>query len=213
MPPTAEQEALVACLARRSEKLARIYGSCLPVLDDRENPGRLPLTAHSMRELIDKSPILTGRQPASQGDTVANRIQPLKQAYQAMKAQGFDEHSPLDVAEPVLRRVLGELDRFFEWMEANRPQVEKRIAEMLSDLSGPGQPLPVDISDNEVARWMAANGYFKKIAHHGLDHVNENEFMHHMTFVETVLLQRLRPPAIPDLDVLDALIEEGEHGQ
>ena len=213
MPSTAEQEALVACLARRSEKLARIYGGCLRVLYDRDNPCRLPLTAHSMRELIDKSPILTGRQPAPQGDTVGNRIQPVKQAYLAIKAQGFDENSPLDAAEGVVRQVLGALDRFFEWMEENRPQIEKKTAEMLSDLSGPGQALPVDVSNSEVARWMAAHEYFQKVAHHGQDHVNENEFMLHMTYIENILLQRLQPPAVADLDALDALIREGENGQ
>lgn len=212
MPPTGEQEALVACLARRSEKLARIYSSCLPVLYDKDNPGRFPLTAHSMRELINKSPILSGRQPAPQGDTMGNRLQPVKQAYLAVKAQGFNETSPLDAAEGAVRGILRALDRFFEWMENNRPQAAKRTAQMLSDLSGPGHVLPVDISDNEVARWMAADEYFKKVAHHGQDHVNENEFVVHMTFIENVLLQRLQPPAVADLDILDALVREGENG-
>ncbi len=213
MPPTAKQEALVACLTRRSEKLARIYGSCLPVLYDEHNPDRFPLTAHSMRELIEKSPLLTGRQPVPPGDGMGNRIQRVRLAYLAMKAQGFTETSPLDTAEAAVRGVLGELDSFFEWMEVNRPQAERRTAEMLGNLSGPGPSLPVDVSDNEVAQWMTADDYFKKVAHHGQDHVNENEFMVHMTFIENVLLQRLRPPAVADLDVLDALIREGENGQ
>ena len=213
MPPTTEQESLIACLSRRSEKLARIYGSCLPVFYDNANPGRLPLAAHAMRELIDKSPILTDRQPVPQGDTVGNRIQLVKQAYLAMKEHGFDNNFPLDAAEGSIRRVLAALDGFFEWMENNRPQLAKKTAEMLSDLSGPGQALPVDVSNSEVDRWIAANDYFKKVAHHGQDSVNENEFMIHMTFVESVLLQRLQPPAVADLDALDALIQEGESGQ
>lgn len=212
MPRTAEQEALLACLARRSEKLARIYDCGLRVFYDDENPGRFPHTAHSMRELMDKSPVLTGREAAPQGDTMKSRIQPVKQAYLAVKAQGFNETSPLDAAEGPLRAVIRALDRFFEWMEDNRPQAARRTAQMLSDLSGPGQPLPVDISDNEVARWMAADEYFKKVAHHGQEHVNENEFIVHMTFVQNVLLQRLQPPAVADLDALDALVREGEHG-
>lgn len=165
-----------------------------------------------MRELIDKSPMLTGREPAPQGDSMKNRIQPLRQAYQRLKAQGFNDTSPLDAVEGAVRGVLGAVDKFFEWMEENRPQAAKRTAEMLSDLSGPGQALPVDISDNEVGRWMAADEYFKKVAHYGQDHVNENEFIVHMTFVETVLLQRLRPPAVADLNLLDELVAEGENG-
>ncbi|MCL5670062.1 MAG: hypothetical protein M1423_02005 [Acidobacteria bacterium] len=162
---------------------------------------------------MDKSPILAGQGAIPQGDSMKRRIQPVKQAYLAVMAQGFNETSPLDAAEGLLRAVIGALGRFFEWMEENRPQAARRTAQMLSDLSGPGQPLPVDISDNEVARWMAADRYFKKVAHHGQEHVNENEFIVHMTFVENVLLQRLQPPAVDDLDALDALVREGEHGQ
>lgn len=212
MPCTTEQEALLACLARRSEKLARIYGGGLRVLYDDENPDRFSQAAHSMRELMDKSPILTGQEAIPQGDSMKLRIDPVKQAYLAVRAQGFNETSPLDAVEGPLRAVIGALDRFFEWMEENRPQTKRRTAQMLSNLSGPGQQLPVDISDNEVRQWMAADAYFKKVAHHGQDHVNENEFILHGTFVENVLLRRLQPPAVPDLDALDALIREGEHG-
>lgn len=212
MAPTTEQEALVTCLVRRSEKLARIYRSGLLVFDQSENPGRFELTAHAMRELIEKSPILTGREPLPQGDGMGNRIQPVKQSYAAMKAQGFDETAPLDAAEGTVRQVLESLGRFFEWMEANRPNAAKRTAQMLSELSGPEQALPVDISNNEVAGWMAADEYFKKVAHNGQDHVNENDFITHMTFIENVLLQRLQPRAAADLDVLDKLIQEAENG-
>jgi hypothetical protein len=83
---------------------------------------------------------------------------------------------------------------------------------MLGELSGPGHPLPVDVSDNQVARWMSADEYFKKIAHFGQDNVDPREFSSHMTFVENVLLLRLQPTAIADLDVIDALIREGENG-
>jgi hypothetical protein len=33
-----------------------------------------------------------------------------------------------------------------------------------------------------------------------------------MTFIENVLLQRLLPRAVADLDAIDALVEEAEHG-
>jgi hypothetical protein len=212
MPPTAEQNELIASLARRSEKVARIYDGGLGVFYQAENAGRLPLTAHSMRELMAKCPILTGREPTPQGDTVNNRIGRVKEAYLELKKQGYNEASPLDATEGAMRTLFAKLDKFFEWMEDNRPQLEKRTAEMLSDLSGPGQALPMDIFDAEVARWLAANNYFTRIAHHGQDHINENEFMVHMTFIENVLLQRLRPRAIADHNAIDALVAEVEHG-
>lgn len=211
MTATAEQKALLACLTCRNPTLARIYDGGLRVFYDDKNPDRFPLTAHSMRELIDNCPVLTGPQRAQTGDTMIKRLEPVKKAYLAMKAVG-DDASRLDPPEAAGRAVLRALDDFFQWVDDNRPQAAKRTAQMLSGLSGPGQRLPVDISNNEVVNWMAADEYFKKVAHHGQDNVDENEFMAHMTFIESVLLPRLRPPAVADLDALDALIREGENG-
>jgi hypothetical protein len=211
-PPTAEQEALVACLARRSEKLARIYDSGLRVFNDDENPGRFPLAAHSMRELLEKISVLTEGEELPTGDGMKNRIEPVKQAFlAATRAQGFSEIFPLDAIEGAVRALLGELGRFFKWLEDNRPQAVKRTAETLAKLSGPGQALPVDIFDNEVAGWMEAHSYFNMVAHNRQDNVNQDEFKHHMTFIEGILLHRLQPTAVADHDALDALVGEGEH--
>ena len=212
MHPTSEQEALVACLARRSDKLARIYKGALSVLYDDANVGRFPLAAHAMRELIEKVPLLTGREQTPQGDSMKNRLGPVKTAYSTVKATGFIETSPLDSAEGLIRATLRELAKFLEWVEENRPEAKKRTAQLLSELSGPGQALPIDVTSNEVSRWLGADVYFKKVAHHGEDYINETEFLAHMTFIETVLLQRLQPMAVPDLDTLDELIREGENG-
>ena len=212
MPTTAEQKALVACLARRSEKLARIYDGGLRVFYDDENPSRFPLAAHSMRELIEKIPLLTEGEQLPTGDGMKNRIEPVRQAFLAVRVQGFGETSPLDAVDGAVRAVLGELGRFFEWLEDYRPQAEKRTAETLTRLSGPGQALPVDISENEVAGWMEADTYFKMVAHNRQDGVNRDEFVHHMTLIEGILLHRLQPTAVEDLDALDALVREGEHG-
>jgi hypothetical protein len=213
MPTSREQEELIASLARRSEKLARIYSSGLSVFSQSENPGRLELTAHALRELMEKCPILTGREFTARGDGMKNRIQPVKDAYSTLrKAQGFGETVSESFGDAVVRPLFIALDRFFEWMEGNRPEANRRIAEMLGELSGPGQPLPVDISEHEVARWMAADEYFKKVSHNGVDNVNEDEFMVHMSFVERVLLQRLQPRAVADLDAIDALVREAENG-
>lgn len=212
MPSSREQEELIASLARRSEKLARIYSSGLFAFSQKENPGRLELTAHALRELMEKCSILTGREFTVRGDGMKNRIQPVKEAYSTLrKVHGFGETVSASSGDGAVRQLLVTLDRFFEWLETNRPEAEKRIAEMLSELSGPGQPLPVDISENEVARWMAADEYFKKVSHNGQDHVNEDEFMVHMSFVERVLLQRLQPRAVADLDAIDALVRKAEN--
>jgi hypothetical protein len=214
MPATSEQEGLVACLERRSSKLAAIYRGGLVVLFDEQNPCRFELAAHSMRELIEKSPLLIKGEVFATGDGMKTRLDQVRRAYHALtRGRVFDERSSLVGSEDPVQAVIVELARYFEWEADNRPQARKRTAEMLAALSGPGQALPVDVSDNEVARWMEADGYFKMVAHNRQDTVNRDEFSRHMTFIENVLLRRLQPPAVPDLDALDALIKEAENGQ
>lgn len=213
MPATTEQEALVACLARRNTKLAKIYRGGLAVLFDEANPCRFELAGHAMRELIEKSPLLINGGVVATGDGMKNRLDQVRRAYRVLtQGQGLTERSSLPGSEDQMRTVIVELSRYFEWEADNRPQARKRTAEMLAALSGPGQPLPVDISESEVARWMDADGYFKMVAHHRCDSVDRDEFVRHMTFIENVLLRRLQPPAVPELEALDTLIKEGENG-
>jgi hypothetical protein len=211
MPPTTEQDALIACLARKNAKLAKIYSGGLAVLFDEKNPLRFELAAHALRELIEKSPLLINGEVVATGDGMKNRLDLLRRAYQMLtKGQGFNEKSPLPGSEDQVRAVILELSRYFEWEADNRPQARQRTARTLGALSGPGQALPVDISDNEVTRWMEADGYFKMVAHNRHDFVDRVEFVARMRFIERVLLRRLQPPAVPELDELDLLIKEGE---
>jgi hypothetical protein len=71
MPATSEQEALVACLARKDAKLAKIYSGGLAVFFDEGNPLRFELAAHAMRELIEKSPLLINEEVVATGDGMA----------------------------------------------------------------------------------------------------------------------------------------------
>ncbi len=211
MPARSEQEALVACLARKNAKLAKIYSGGLAVFFDEGNPLRFELAAHAMRELIEKSPLLINEEVVATGDGMKNRLDQVRRAYQMLtQGHGFNEKSPVPGSEDQVRAVILELSRYFEWEADNRPQARQRTARMLGALSGPGQALPVDVSDNEVARWMEADGYFKMVAHNRRDSVDRDEFVARMMFIERVLLRRLQPPAVPELDELDALIEEGE---
>ena len=172
MPLTTEQTELVASLARKKQKkLAGIYeaGCARNVLSQKENAGRLPLAAHSMRELIEKCPTLTGREPRVQGDTMKSRIYPVRQAHDALKQKGFtDRIAARSNGRRRCGRFVTRLSTFFDRMDDNRPSLEKETAEMLSDLSGPRVFRCRWISaDATVAGWMAADGYFKRVAHHG----------------------------------------------
>jgi hypothetical protein len=212
MPASKQQEELVNCLSGRNAKLARIYKGGLIVLLDENNPSRLELVAHSMRELIEKISLLTTGEDWAHGDAL-NQLVPVRRAYEALtQGQGFNERVSLENSNEQIITMIRELSKYFEWEAVNRPQLRKRIAQTLSALSGPGQALPVDISEDEVGGWMGAYKYFNMVAHNRYETVDRDDFVSNMTFIEKVLLSRLLPPAVPELDTLDALIQEGEDG-
>lgn len=211
---TPDQDALHACLLRRSAKLARIYYGGLVVLADESNPCRYELAAHSLRELIEKSPLLTNGQAFAGGDTIANRLDPVKTVFSAISGgQKLGEAVDLDPIAALVRSLLQELDKFFQWQELNRPARAKMIARHLSELSGAGPSPPVDLFEEEILSWRVADEYFKKVAHNGVENLDSGEFLRRMSFIENSLLRRLRPRSVEQLNKLDALIREAENGQ
>lgn len=210
-PPTTEQTELAAILVQRDGRLERIYSGCLRVYHREDQPDRFALAAHAMRELLAKSPTLNGEEWFRQGDSMGSRVEPVKIANQALKKAGYGDGTALDAVAGPVRDLLNKVDEFLRWVQENRPKNEAKIAKLLSGLSGPGQKLPVDIARAEVKRWKEAQGYFNDVAHHQRE-TNEAEFLHHMTFIETLLRQRLRPQAVAEHDDIDALVAEAEHG-
>jgi hypothetical protein len=208
-----DQDALYTSLARRSEKLARIYRGGLLVLADERNPCRYELAAHCLRELIEKSPLLTSGQAFVTGDGMKNRLSQVRKAYSAVtRSQKIGTLTSLAAIEGLLRDLLSQLAKFFEWQDLNRPEAAKKTAQNLSALSGSGPPLPSDYFEAEVAGWMQADEYFKNVSHNRCDEVDRDEFLSHMNFIETTLLRRLQPRSVEQLDELDALIREAENG-
>ena len=211
MPPTNEQLALHAILSRRHARLERIYSGFLSVYYREDNPERLPLGAHCMRELLAKCPSLIGEEWFPQRVSVGTKLEPVIEANQALRKAGYTDGAPLDAMAGQVRDLLNAVDEFLQWNKENRPKNDVKVARLLAGLSGPGQPLPVDVARAEVKKWKKANKYFNVVAHHNRD-TNEAEFLHHATFIETLLRLRLQPEAVQDHDEIDALIAEAEHG-
>lgn len=204
-----EQTALLEQLQRRSESLANIYIGGLRVLADETNPTRFQLAAHAFRELISHCPELTGS-PVIFGDGMKQRLVPVKTAFAAMKrANMATSNLPGDSAE-VSGYLNDALEEFLDWAENNRSEARKKTALLLSQLAGPGPALPSDVVVDDISGWMDSDGYFKLVAHHKKT-AERDEFVGNLFIVENVLLRRMQPRPVADLDEIDALIEEGEN--
>jgi hypothetical protein len=204
-----EQNALLEELQRRSESLANIYIGGLRVLVDEANPTRFQLAAHAFRELISHCSELTGA-PVVYGDGMKQRLVPVKSAFAAMKRTSVGPPN-LSGDSAVMSGSLSEaLEEFLEWAENNRPEARKKTALMLSQLAGPGPALPSDVVADDISGWMDSDSYFKLVAHHKRT-AERDEFVGNLFIVENVLLRRMQPRPVTDLDEIDALIEEGEN--
>jgi hypothetical protein len=205
-----EQEKLLGQLARRDPKLAEIYGGGLRALADEANPYRFQLAAHAFRELIDHCLKLAGEKVVF-GDGMKQRLVPVKSALLALKqtiqvASGSTGH-PSAVSDALI----GALDEFYDWYDHNQPEKRKKTALLLTQLSGSAPALPSDVVADEISTWMRSNDYFKGVAHNGGQPVNRSSFVGKLFLVEDILLRRMLPRPISDLNEIDALIAEAEN--
>jgi hypothetical protein len=205
-----EQSALLEQLQRRSQSLAAIYMGGLRVLADDRNPTRYQLAAHAFRELLSNCSNLTGT-PPEYGDGMKQRLAPVRDAFAAMRRS--NETLPEDAGDAIGISVslMNALDDYFLWETANRPAARKKIAVLLAQLAGAGPALPSDVVADDISGWMHSDEYFKLGAHHKKT-AERDEFIGNLYIVENVLLRRMQPRPVRDLDEIDTLIEEGDNG-
>jgi hypothetical protein len=204
-----EQKELHSRLHSRSAMLGDIYLGGLLILLDEKNPTRYQLAAHSFRELLAKCPELTGNRVAY-GDGMKQRLVPVRKAFTSLKQVFGTKPNPPNDDPANVRFLLVSLEEFFAWESSNRAAVRKKVAMVLAQLAGPGPALPSDIVEEEISAWMDSDDYFKLVAHHKTV-AQPEEFVARLFSIENVLLRRLQPRPVSDLDEIDRLIREAEH--
>jgi hypothetical protein len=204
-----EQPALFEQLRRRDRALADIYFGGLRAFADEGNPYRFQLAAHAFRELIDHCLSLTGG-TVLYGDNMKSRIVPVREAFDALGYANKLTPDPTSTPSGISNALNEALSKFFEWYDTNRPQKRIKTALLLTQLRGPGPALPSDVVNGEISSWMKSDEYFKKVAHSGCQ-AERDEFVGNLFAVEEILLRRMQPRPVSDLDEIDALIAEGEN--
>jgi hypothetical protein len=202
-----EQRVLLEHLGRRSASIADIYSGGLRVFLDDTNPYRFQLAAHAFRELIAHCPSLTGGSVVF-GDGMKQRLVPVRKAFKGLRR--LSTLAPDATSNPTgLSDALNEaLEEFFEWTDTYHAESRKKTALLLSQLSGAGPALPSDVVADEISRWMDSDGYFKQVAHNSR-RAEWDEFAGKLFVVEDILLRRMQPRPVSDLDEIDALLAEG----
>ena len=204
-----EQGLLLDQLGRRDPLFADIYAGGLRALADETNPYRFQLAAHAFRELIAHSLKMTGGKVVF-GDGMTQRLVPVKTAFLALKKTSQLAPDPSAFPSGVSDALIGALNDFFDWSDNNRAENRKKTALMLTQLAGPGPALPSDVVADEISDWMDSDGYFKAVCHSGR-HAERDEFVGKLFAVEDILLRRMQPCPVSDLDEIDRLLAEGEN--
>ena len=204
-----EQGILLDQLGRRDSMVADIYVGGLRAFADETNPYRFQLAAHAFRELIAHCLRMTGGK-AVFGDGMKQRLVPVKNEFFALKKTTQLAPDPTGRPSGVSDALIGALNDFFDWSDNNRAENRKKTALLLTQLAGPGPALPSDVVADEISGWMDSDGYFKSVAHSGKS-AERDEFVGKLFAVEDILLRRMQPRPVSDLDEIDALLAEGEN--
>jgi hypothetical protein len=205
-----EQTELVKQLQRRSQLLADIYTGGLQVLADERNPTRFQLAAHAFRELISHCSELTGIRVVY-GDGMKQRLVPLMDAFAAWRRSNASTANPTGEPTGIPVPLIEALEQFLDWTSSNRAGARKKTARLLAQLAGAGPVLPSDVVAEDISGWVDSDNYFKLVAHHQRA-AERDEFAGKLFVTEDVLLRRIQPRPVSDLDEIDRLIEKGENG-
>lgn len=207
---TNEQSTLLTVLHGRSERIAQMYLGAIIAVNDGEDPERWCKAAHEIRELMMSMAEIADVEIRALNESLGQKVAELEFEFDSMvenstlKAPKWD--GPTD--QP-MQLWLNKTTAFFVWKKTHNRRRRVEFTEVLRALDGPNRLLPAEIEESNVDSWMNTKSYFDKIAHHGSDAI-EREFTERMAYVEGVLHNKLNPKTFPNLDALDAIIEEGE---
>lgn len=198
-------------LTDRVPRAASMYYAAVAVLDT-DLPHRLPLSAHEMREFIEKLPLELAGVPAesAQQPQLGAQVRGLVDEYDravrnsSMRSNGewagWDEH---------VRRVLRKLGDFAEWFKQQIPSRREQAIGGLQRVDPTPAGLPRSIVEGDVDIWLRWRTFFNLVAHHWKE-VSEEEFDGQLVAVEDLLLRRLAPPTFENQDEISRLIAEVE---
>ncbi len=203
------QRALFLALDRLEPRLARMYLGGLRVLEDEANPDAVPLTAHALRELMEKLPESLDVPVKAPTGELADRVRKLRSLWEETLEKsachnGGEWEGEIDLP---LRELLQSLKAFFEWYSANHQLRREEVISALRRLDPSDRFLPERLEEKNVQTWMALRRFFADVAHHRQD-PGRDGLSQQLDQLEQFLLDRLQPRTFEDFDAIDALLKE-----
>lgn len=206
-----EQNELLEQVRRRDPSIAEMYYGGLCILADESNPFHLQLAAHSFREVLAHLVELTG-QSVVFGEGTKSRIKPVRDAFYEWKDSLAENANAAGAIVGLSEDLETALNEYFAWDERSGFDFRKKTALLLTQLAGPLAALPSDVIAEDLEVWIDIDRYFKLVAHG--KHLTTREALTNKLFmVEDILLRRLRPRPVSDLNEIDALLAEDDDAE
>lgn len=204
---TPTQQELFKALADKRTDMASCYHAGIAILNDQILPDRLPLAAHSFRELIEKLP--NDGTTIDQGPALADEVNALRSRWnKALAEDAVHGGEPWcrGVGE-FLRAFLVAATEFFIRREAVAGGRRQEAVKFLDRLDVGTVALPEDVQQKNAAHWLKLRRYFTDVSHHRFP-AEDGEFRERVTQLEVFLHSRLIPRPTADFAAIDALLQE-----
>ncbi|MGI0060499.1 MAG: hypothetical protein ACREBJ_12110 [Nitrosotalea sp.] len=188
-------------LNKMDSKFGKWYLGSLMVLADANNPDRLALAAHNLRELMEKLP--EHMDAKTKSESLRVKVQNLCAVWNkhVKKIKSGEKK--------IVLTFLQRFEEFLVWFEDSVPKRKEGVSKALKQFEPKGLQLPPPLEEMRVIEWNKIWDYFIYTAHHR-EKDDLELFLKWKEAFEKFLLDRLSPRTFEDQADLQALIEKGE---
>lgn len=207
------QEELHRALTERDSLVAKIYMGALNVMGQLENPDRLALCAHNIREVMDRLARTSDTPITKKGPDTNSLIQPIGDAWEKL-VQGncWPGNPPWDgKINPALKSFLLQCETHIPKIKESRKKARDQASDIIESHNFHELSLPNEILESRSTEWMTYRKVFVRAAHH--DPIEEEQLRHWLTLFEEFLLNLIRPRTFADQKRIQNLIEEAERAK
>lgn len=212
---TSRQQQVYNVLTEKVPECAKMYFGAVRVWSDQENPERLCMAGHALRELMGKIgphldvPVPDPELRKGQGRLNDRFAAVEKRLAKAEKQSGnWTKNRWAGEIHKTTATLLLEVQKCVEWRLLNNRLRKTKAGAIVSKFDPLHSALPEVIQSLRITAWESTQDYFVRIAHHA--RASATEFDKWLFHLEDLLLRGLAPIVKEGLTEIDAIIKAGE---
>jgi len=196
----------------QSRNLAAMFRGAILSLSQEDNPDRLPLAAHGLRELIEKLPRVLGAAATEKPNPLDARVREFRGIFVAGldRTKCFRDENWAGELDPPLIDILNAAKTLVDEFRVDHPERPLRAARTLRTLARGADPLPGTYEERMAKQLIDLEKYFIGVSHHDFE-TTPIELQRRLNSLTDLLLDYMRPQSIEAMRSLDELISEAEH--